>query len=51
MEAFRRYVKPGQALPITERLAATALALPLGAHVTPDVARSVSQVIRGAVRA
>ena len=51
MEAFRRYVKPGQTLPITERLAATALALPLGAHVTPEVARSVAQVIRAAVRA
>lgn len=51
MEAFRRYVKPGQSLPITERLAATALALPLGAHVTPEVARSVAQVIRAAVRA
>jgi len=51
MEAFRRFVQPGQALPITERLAATALALPLGAHVSPDVARSVAQVIRAAVRA
>jgi dTDP-4-amino-4,6-dideoxyglucose len=46
MEAFRRSVRPGQSLPITDRLAATALALPLGAHVTPDVARSVAHVIR-----
>jgi len=51
MEAFRRYVSRGESLPITERLAATALALPLGAHVTPEVARSVAQVIRAAVRA
>jgi dTDP-4-amino-4,6-dideoxygalactose transaminase len=49
MEAFRRFVRPGQSLPITDRLAATALALPLGAHVTPDVARSVAHVIRDRV--
>lgn len=46
MEAFRRHLRPGQSLPITDGLAATALALPLGAHVTPDVARSVAHVIR-----
>jgi dTDP-4-amino-4,6-dideoxygalactose transaminase len=45
MEAFRRSVRPGQSLPISDRLAATALALPLGVHVTPDVARSVAHVI------
>jgi dTDP-4-amino-4,6-dideoxygalactose transaminase len=50
MEAFRRYVRPGQSLPITDHLAATALALPLGAHVTPDVARSVAHVIRTGAR-
>lgn len=49
MESFARHVRPGQALPITERLADTVLALPLGVHVTPDVARSVARAIRAAV--
>jgi dTDP-4-amino-4,6-dideoxygalactose transaminase len=50
MEAFRRSVRPGQSLPISDRLAATALALPLGVHVTPDVARSVAHVICAGAR-
>lgn len=49
MESFAGYVRPEQALPITERLADTVLALPLGVHVTPDVARQVAGEIRAAV--
>jgi len=42
-------VRPEWSLPITERLADTVLALPLGVHVTPDVARQVAGEIRAAV--
>lgn len=48
MEAFRRFLRPGQRLPISERLAATLVALPMGVHVTPDVARAVAAEIRAA---
>lgn len=51
MESFAKYLRPGQTLPISERLADTVLALPLGVHVTPDVARSVAKAIRDAVAA
>lgn len=49
MESFAGYLRPGQSLPISERLADTVLALPLGVHVTPDVARSVARAIYNAV--
>ncbi len=49
MEAFRGFLRPGQRLPVTERLAATLVALPMGVHVTPDVAREVAAEIRAAV--
>jgi dTDP-4-amino-4,6-dideoxygalactose transaminase len=49
MEAFRGFLRPGQRLPVTERLAATLVALPTGVHVTPDVAREVAAEIRAAV--
>jgi dTDP-4-amino-4,6-dideoxygalactose transaminase len=45
MEAFARFATAG-ALPITERLASTLLALPMGAHVTPAMAVHVSGEIR-----
>ncbi len=48
MEAFAGFVQPGQRLPVTERLAATLVALPMGVHVTPDVARAVADEIRAA---
>jgi len=46
MEAFRGFLEPGRRLPVTERLAATLVALPLGVHVTPAVAAAVAQEIR-----
>ena len=46
MQAFRDFLRPGQRLPVTERLAASLCALPMGAHVTPDVARGVAADIR-----
>ena len=51
MEAFAGAhagrVVSGQALPltVTERIAATALALPMGGHVTPAVARRVAGIV------
>ena len=51
MEAFRTFLRPGQRLPVTERLAATLVALPMGAHVTPNVARDVAAEIRAAMAA
>jgi len=47
MEAFRRYLVLGQRLPVTDRLAATLLALPMGGHVTPAVAREIAAVVAG----
>lgn len=49
MDAFRGFLRPGQRLPVTDRLAATLVALPMGVHVTPDVARDVAAEIRAAV--
>lgn len=46
MEAYARYVAPGCRLPVSERLADTLMALPLGVHVTPAVARDVAAEIR-----
>ena len=46
MEAFRGFADPGSRLPTTDHLAAAVLALPIGAHVTPDAARSVARLIR-----
>ena len=51
MEAFRGFLRPGQRLPVTERLAATLVALPMGVHVSPDVARGVAAEIRAAAGA
>lgn len=42
MEAFRGLGRRAAALPVTDRLAATLLALPMGVHVTPAVAREVA---------
>ena len=49
MEAFRGFLEPGLRLPVTERLAATLVALPMGVHVTPGVARGVADEIRAAL--
>jgi dTDP-4-amino-4,6-dideoxygalactose transaminase len=46
MEAYARYVAPGSRLPVSERLAETLVALPMGVHVTPAVARDVAAVVR-----
>ena len=51
MEAFAACLPPARRLPVTERLAATLVALPMGAHVTPDVARDVAREIRAVVEA
>lgn len=45
MEAFASCPTFG-ALPVTERLAATLLALPIGSHVTPNVAVRVAETIK-----
>jgi len=44
MEAFAT-ARPAQPLAVTERLAATALALPMGGHVTPAVASRVAGLV------
>lgn len=49
MEAFARYVRAGQRLAVTERLAATLVALPMGGHVTPHVAGMVAEEILAAI--
>jgi dTDP-4-amino-4,6-dideoxygalactose transaminase len=49
MDAFRGFARPGQRLPVTDRLAATLVALPMGVHVTPDVAAAVAAEIRAAL--
>lgn len=46
MEAYARYVTPDSRLPVSERLAETLVALPMGVHVTPAVARDVAAAIR-----
>jgi dTDP-4-amino-4,6-dideoxygalactose transaminase len=49
MQAFAGYVGHPDALPITDRLAASLLALPMGGHVTVDVAREVAAAVREAM--
>jgi dTDP-4-amino-4,6-dideoxygalactose transaminase len=46
MEAFRRFLPAGRDLPVTDRLADTLLALPMGVHVTPEVADEIAAGIR-----
>lgn len=46
MEAFRPYLPPHTELSVTDRLADTLLALPMGVHVTPAVAREIAADIR-----
>jgi dTDP-4-amino-4,6-dideoxygalactose transaminase len=46
MEAFRRFFPTDGRLPVTDRLADTLLALPMGGHVGADVARRVADDIR-----
>ena len=45
MEAFRGFLGPHRRLPVTERLAATLVALPMGVHVTPAVAGAVAGAV------
>jgi len=51
MEAFRGFLEPGRRLPVTDRLAATLVALPMGVHVTPEVARAVAGDLRAILAA
>lgn len=46
MEAFREFLPSGTQLPVTDRLADTLLALPMGVHVTPAVAHEIADRIR-----
>jgi dTDP-4-amino-4,6-dideoxygalactose transaminase len=46
LEAYARYVAPNCRLPVSERLAETLMALPLGVHVNPAVARDIAAEIR-----
>ena len=46
MEAFRHFFPADGHLPVTDRLADTLLALPMGGHVDADVAGRVATVIR-----
>lgn len=46
MEAYAGFLTPGTHLPVTERLAATLVALPLGGHVTAAVATTVATAVR-----
>jgi dTDP-4-amino-4,6-dideoxygalactose transaminase len=54
MPAFAPFFAAGHSLPVTDRLAATLVALPMGGHVTPDVAalvgREIRQVLSGSRR-
>lgn len=45
--AFRRFHDPRRPLPITERLSARSLALPMGPHVDDDVVAEVCGIIAG----
>jgi dTDP-4-amino-4,6-dideoxygalactose transaminase len=47
MRAFAPFRPAGRSLPVTDRLAASLVALPMGAHVSADVARAVADEIRG----
>jgi dTDP-4-amino-4,6-dideoxygalactose transaminase len=51
MEAFRQFLPAGRSLSVSDRLAATLVALPMGAHVTPEVAREVAADVRRLVPA
>jgi dTDP-4-amino-4,6-dideoxygalactose transaminase len=46
MEAFHQFLPSGTELPVTDRLADTLLALPMGVHVTPDIALAIADRIR-----
>lgn len=46
MEAFRQFSPTGTLLPVTDRLAASLVALPMGGHLTPDIAREVAAEVR-----
>lgn len=43
MAAFAAHHESRPPLPVTDRLAATSLSLPMGGHVTPDVASTVAE--------
>lgn len=45
MAGFERYHLHGPTLPVTDSLSARSLSLPMGAHVTPDVARMVANEV------
>lgn len=45
MTAFARHHRPDNPLPITDSLSARSLSLPMGAHVTPAVARMVAREV------
>lgn len=45
MEAFRRFHAGRPPLPTTKRLSEACLSLPMGRHVTPDVARGIAEII------
>jgi dTDP-4-amino-4,6-dideoxygalactose transaminase len=49
MPAFRRYAQPGPSLPVTDRLAASLVALPMGKHVSPHTALLVAEEVRSIV--
>ena len=49
MEAFTRHLPAGRRLAVTDHLSATLLALPMGSHVPPEVARRIAAEIRAAV--
>jgi dTDP-4-amino-4,6-dideoxygalactose transaminase len=46
MEAFRQFCDSGRSLPVTDRLACSLVALPMGGHVTPGIAREVAAEVR-----
>lgn len=47
MEAFRSFVTAATQLPVTEQLAASLVALPMGGHVTANLAGEIASEIRG----
>jgi dTDP-4-amino-4,6-dideoxygalactose transaminase len=49
MDAFARFLPADRDLPVTDHLSASLLALPMGSHVPPEVARRVAAAIRSAV--
>ena len=48
MPAFQGFPSASHPLPVTDSLAACSLSLPMGAHVTPAVARMVANEVLGA---